>query len=379
MPENKNTSFVLDPWKNYEHLIGINESKAATMHNYRKALFFSKIPKIERKKKNDLVVMGTGLYLKLDQSLRQKTHVVISARDILKDYAILVNLRASFTLDLSIYGRVYNQLINHYKEEVFLNIKLALLEINPKILLLKSTIDPINRIWAYWASELGIKVICLQHGIFSTKAIPELMERDIVDFYISLGQKQAEIIEPVIPKYKHINFYESSNFICNLNKDTISVCFIGSDHERYSDKGKQNKQKILDIYHETIIALQKEKSTKYNFFYKMHPSETTNVKINSSVKIIKELDFKRIDIFFGIASSLLVQLSSLHKCAIQLRSKSLPLDNYQELGYCASIEIDKIKSKGLLAIIEENNTFPCLKEKSLSKIIASLLKLSGAS
>ena len=96
MLENKNTSFVLDPWKNYEHLIGINESKAATMHNYRKALLFSKIPKIERKKKNDLVVMGTGLYLKLDQSLRQKTHVVISARDILKDSVMFEHPVAAF-------------------------------------------------------------------------------------------------------------------------------------------------------------------------------------------------------------------------------------------------------------------------------------------
>ncbi len=91
------------------------------------------------------------------------------------------------------------KLLIKIKERFLLNIK-PIEKLIPRVLTSKiNNQNPINRIWAYWASELNIKVVCLQHGIFSTRAVPELMERDIVDFYISLG-KQSDILEPVIPK-----------------------------------------------------------------------------------------------------------------------------------------------------------------------------------
>jgi hypothetical protein len=168
--------------------------------------------------------------------------------------------------------------------------------------------------------------------------------------------------------------FESSSFSCELkNKKIVSICFIGSDEERYSELGRQIKENILDVYMELINILGKETGIKYKFYYKQHPSETKGNRITQLSRTINKNDYNKIDIFIGAASTLLMELASLHKCAIQLRSKSLQFDNYQKLGYCASIEIDKIKSEGLLAIIEENNTFPCLKEKSLSKIITSLL------
>ncbi len=34
----------------------------------------------------------------------------------------------------------------------------------------------------------------------------------------------------------------------NLNKKNLSVCFIGSDHERYSDKGNKIRKNIRYLY-----------------------------------------------------------------------------------------------------------------------------------
>ena len=318
--------------------------------------------------------MGTNIYKKLDSNLKQKTHVVISARDVLRDFSILGKLARSFTFDLSIYGRIYNQIINRGSSEEFLNVKHALDVIKPKVIILKSTIDPINRVWAFWANKLNIKVVCMQHGVFSSKASLEIMERNIVDHYITLGDKQSNIIKSIIPKRKHINLFESSSFSCKLkNKKTISICFIGTDYERYSEAGKINKEKVLDIYMNLINAISQDNGVEYKLFYKSHPSEAKGNKIMRLSKMIQKTDYDKIDIFFGAASTLLMELASLGKCAIQLRSKSLPLDNYQELGYCASIEINNIKDKGLLTILKENETYPCLKEKSLSDVIASIL------
>ncbi|MDC0965261.1 hypothetical protein OAS07_02625 [Candidatus Thioglobus sp.] len=374
MIKEKYFSNITDPWIDHMDVVGIPESRMATLNRYRQILFLSKFPRIEVKERRDILVIGTSIYKRLDSNLKQKTHVVISARDILRDFSILGKLVRSFTFDLAIYGRIYNQIINSSNSEEFLNIKHALDVIKPKIIILKSTIDPINRVWAFYAAELNIKVVCVQHGIFSSKTSPEVLEQDIVDYYVVSGDKQSEIISPIIPEHKHINLFESSSFSCELkNKKTISICFIGTDHEVYSEAGKRNKEKVLDIYIDLVNALSEDKCVKYKFFYKMHPSETKGNKVMRLAKIIQKTDYNKIDIFFGVASSLLMELASLQKCTIQLRSKSLPTDNYQELGYCATIEINKIKNEGLLNVLKENNTFPCLKEKGLSKIITSLL------
>ena len=374
MIKEKIFSNITDPWVDYMDVVGIPESRMATLNRYRQILFLSKFPKIEVKKRRDILVMGTSIYKRLDSNLKKKTHVVISARDALRDFSILGKLARSFTFDLAIYGRIYNQIINKSNLEEFLSVKHALSVIKPKVIILKSTIDPINRVWAFWANKLNIKVVCMQHGFFSSKSNPEIMERDIVDYYIALGIKQSEIISPIIPKHKHVNMFESSSFSCELkNKKTISICFIGTDHEVYSEAGIRNKEKVLDIYIDLINSLSLDNCVEYKLFYKMHPSETKGNKVMRLAKIIQKADFNKIDIFFGVASTLLMELASLHKCSIQLCSKSLPLDNYQELGYCASIEINKIKKEGLLTILEENKIFPCLKEKSLSEIVVSML------
>ena len=374
MIKEKDFSNITDPWIDHKDVVGISESRMATLNRYRQMLFLSKFPRIEVKKRRDILVMGTNIYKKLDSNLKQKTHVVISARDVLRDFSVLGKIARSFTFDLAIYGRIYNQIIDRSNSEEFFNVKHALDIIKPKIIILKSTIDPINRVWAFWANKLNIKVVCVQHGIFSSRVKLETIERDIVDYYITLGDKQSNIIKSIIPKRKHVNLFESSSFSCKLkNKKTISICFIGTDYERYSEAGKKKKEKVLDIYIELVNALSQDKDIEYKFFYKMHPSETKGNKIMRLSKMIQKADYDKIDIFFGTASTLLMELASLGKCAIQLRSKSLPLDNYQELGYCASIEINNIKDKGLLTILKENETYPCLKEKSLSKIVASIL------
>jgi len=372
--KNKDFSNIVDPWIDYKDVVGIPESRVATLNRYRQISFLSKFPRIEVKRRSDILVMGTNIYKKLDSNLKARTHVVISARDALRDFSILGKLARSFTFDLAIYGHIYNQIINSHNSDEFLNIRYTLSVIKPKVVILKSTIDPINRVWAFWAHKLNIKVVCIQHGIFSSRANLEMMERDIVDYYVVLGIKQSEIISPIIPEHKHINIFESGSFSCKLkDKKTISICFIGTDYERYSEAGKKRKEEVLDIYIDLINTLSQDKSVEYNFFYKMHPSETRGNKVIRLSKIIQKTDFNKIDVFFGVASTLLMELASLHRCAIQLRSKSIQMDNYQELGYCASIEIDKIKDKGLLTILEENNTFPCLKERSLSKVIDSIL------
>ena len=378
MIKEKNFSNIIDPWIEHIDISGMPESRFATLNRYRQLSYFKKIPTIEVQSRKDILVLGTGIYKSFDINLRKRTHVVISARDFLRDFLVLGEVFKSFTFNLSIYGMIYSQLVNKNQTDSFLNVKYALSVIKPKVIVLRSTIDPINRVWAFWANELNIKVVCIQHGIFSSKVNKNLLERDIVDYYVVLGTKQSEIISSIIPIHKHINIFESSSFIFQFeNKKKINICFIGSDYERYSEAGKIMKEKLLDIYTDLIQALSIDKSVEYKLFYKMHPSETKMNKVLRLAKTLKKTEYDKIDVFFGVTSTLLMDLSSRHKCVIQLRSKFLDVDNYQDLGYCASVDIDNIKARGLLSTLEKIKKYPCLKEKSLSKVIESISNLKS--
>ena len=92
MTKEKDFSNITDPWIDYKDVIGIPESRMATLNHYRQILFLSKLPRIEVKKRRDILVMGTSIYKRLDSNLKQKTHVVISARDVLRDFSILGKL-----------------------------------------------------------------------------------------------------------------------------------------------------------------------------------------------------------------------------------------------------------------------------------------------
>ena len=51
MKKIKEFSKVIDPWDQFKDNAGVQGSKVATLNSYRKALFFSKFPRIELKKR----------------------------------------------------------------------------------------------------------------------------------------------------------------------------------------------------------------------------------------------------------------------------------------------------------------------------------------
>jgi len=365
---------VINPWYGIKLDKKTRDSKNSIINNYRKILNYPLPPVISNNKHSEIIVIGFALFSKLPEKLKNKCHIVIKPRDLFNYKAQIIKKFKKITLDLKIYKKIYNSITNKKSFEHHY-IKNIIKKVYPKILIITSTIDPIQRLWAHHAKENGVKVICVQHGLFSSKNSSLALERNIVDYYFSINKDQSKLIQKIIPRKKHRLLYEESYFYYKLTKKTLNICLIGNDYERYGNEGIKLKNKTLKIYKSLIDLLSLEKKVKFNIFYKKHPSEKIYSRDINEVPFIDSKVFKSIDIFFGISSTLLFDLALKKKCAIQLSSRTLNFDKYERSSLCKTISIETIKKRGLVSLFPiDGIKIPCLKPKNLYVLLNNIIK-----
>ncbi len=366
---------VFDPWKGLENIKGVLDSKKALISNYK---IISKIPILPRFRmltKADFVIIGFSNYLKFSPKIKKKSHVIFKPRDIWHFKFKIFECFLNFTLDFKVYKEIYLKLTQPNKDNFYNDyyIKHTLEIVNPKVLIISSTIDPFQRLWVYWAKELRIKVVCIQHGVFASYSAPEIKERDIVDFYIGYTPQQSELIKKVIPIKKHRWLFSKDSFIYNFKKKrAITFCLVGTDYERYGNEGIKIKKNILKIYIKFIQYILEKSEINLIFIYKKHPSEKLFSPIDKYARIQAKVNYNSIDIFVGTKSTMLINAASMYKCAVQLLSNSIRQDNYQKLGFCLSVPLSEIRIKGLKILDGKEYRMPYLRSNNLSRIISEI-------
>lgn len=365
----------IDPWSDYGENQAVIASKNALMRNYKKLLFAPSFLKIYKRKKSKYAVIGLTLFNQLSNSQMDEAHIIFKPRDFIKQPLIIIKYFKNFTFNIGIYGKIYNSLKKSIDVECDFE-KKSLSLISPKILIVGSTMDPMQRLWIMAARDLGIMTVCIQHGVMSSLSPPEIKERDIVDFYFSYNRKQSENIQSMIPIEKHRWLFNSENYQqLPLRKNKITVCLIGSDYERYGDIGIKNKKSVIEIYTKLVNAINRIHGSSFaHFLYKQHPSESQDLLLDAGVKIVKNINEDQIDLFFGVASTYLINLASNNKLAIQVCAKSLlHVDRYEDYGFCKSIDLSLIEMSGLNLLIHDNLVIPKLVRKNFPVLIDELL------
>lgn len=369
----KNFFDVIDPWNEFNFIEGMEESRVSLLSTYKKIVKFPLPPRIFYNSYTEIVVIGATNFFRLSDDLKKKTHVVLKPRDLFRHTKHIFKIFKNFTLDLKIYKNIYKQLINNDNKN-YEYINKILLDLKPKILIISSTIDPVQRVWAYWAKELGIKILCIQHGVFSSLSAPELLERDIVDYYFSLCKTQSKLIESIIPIQKHRYLFSESSFKYKISKaQKLKLCLIGTDHERYGLKGRKNKSSIIKIYIKLIKLILTNLKIDHDLFYNKHPSEELFGEIKDYVKIIENSDLNTIDIFFGIASTQLLNMASENRCAIQISSKDFPQDKYENYNFCKTFDLEEIEKNSFEFLNKDTLTIPCLKKNNFNNNLIKIL------
>lgn len=288
----------------------------------------------------------------------------MSARDLLR----LQTFPKSFTYDLKAYGDVLDAVRNKCSKrliELETRIQKTFKIVKPKIFVANSTLDPINRMWLKVASANGITTVCLQHGVYSKQHHALGMEDDIVDHYIALDSSQGSIVESAIEKNKIQLLGKKCFFDWAPKKNVLKVCFVGEDWERYGQE--DIKRMIIDQYKKIINCL--PGSGKYIFYYKRHPSEKNSFNIENVTTNLKNKYKDNADIYIGFTSSLLRDVSSRGKLAIQIFDPKTIADDFSECGYCLTVRNSDDCVTDIYNIISNKQLVPFIEERKLDNLL----------
>jgi hypothetical protein len=334
----------------------------ATLENYKKVSKLPIQPTLAWIKPKDVMLFGVRGWDRLSTASRGNSHLVLRARDPLR----LGQFPPSFNYDLKAYRQLYQAILTKDclpLKDLEKKIIRVFDKVQPNVFLANCTIDPIGRLWIKEAGRRKVKTICLQHGIY-TRSIPGYaQEEDIVDRYIALDDIQAKIISRNIPHYKIVTLGDKSGFQWESCQRPLRICLVGEDWERYGLQGI--KKIIIQTYTNIVKNLS---SPQFKFFYKPHPSEINSYGISSLVEITASVESQ--DVFIGFTSSLLKDMATKHKLAIQIQSQQVPADNFEVNGYCLSIDEDLKLSQRIKDILSNGTWSPCIKNNSLESLLS---------
>jgi hypothetical protein len=331
---------------------------------YSRVAKLSFVPVLGVSRESNLLVLGAKIFNQLNKEARGRTHLVLTARDILR----CASLPRSLTYDLKSYDQLYS-LIENDDEEAYAACKnraeLILMRTQANVIIANSTIDPINRLWLKVGGDLGLRTVCIQHGVYS-EAIPRyVLEEDIIDRYIALDDGQASILQKNIPREKIVSLGVRDTFKREAASNNLKFCFVGEDWERYGleDVKRMLTQKYIDVA--TFL-----KSHGYeDFCYKPHPSETMLNNIDKSMDILQSRNSHAPDVYFGFSSTLLKEMSSQSKLAIQFLDEKTRAENFQSLGYCLTIENDANLYNKILDILFSPQEVPFIRNSDLESVV----------
>jgi hypothetical protein len=348
----------------YDDKSNISVWGKSILHSYERVSRLAWLPRISWSASRPIVVIGSRIHGKMGVDGRGRSHVVLSARDPMR-----MSFRpTSFSYDLKAYRAVCEAMLRGNCTELessLSRIRRDLIRISPQILVVNSTIDPICRLWIFAAKELGIKIYCLQHGVYA-KEIPNFaQEQDVVDFYIALDNIQRDIVGRNIDIKKIVTLGERDFFKWKTRGASSSICFVGEDWERYGHESL--KKKIIEVYMELAIYL---RGMGFNsMWYKPHPSESNMFGIDKYVSILSNRDIGTPDVFIGFSSSLLRDVSSRGRLAIQILDSDTKADNFQNNGYCLTVVKNKNITHDLKNIILCDQVSPFIRDRALEALL----------
>ena len=324
------------------------------------------VPTLGFYRRSDWLVLGSRIFNQLSPTLKSKSHLAMSARDLFR----CNSFPHSLSYDLKTYADI-NALFETADDSRFVlcrsRVEKVISRTCAKFLVVNSTIDPINRLWLQVAKSAGLKTICVQHGVYSNNIPSFVLEEDIVDEYISLDQGQSDIVSKNIPRHKIKILGLKAAFDWVPPDRPLRVCFVGEDWERYGYDDL--KISIISTYKKIILSSYSK--TWGALFYKPHPSEQMFLDIMEYTSLLRVNDIDLPDVYIGFASTFLKEMGSRHKLVIQIFDVRTQSENFQQLGYCLSLPNDALLPEAISGLLNSPQQVRFIKNAELSQILCN--------
>lgn len=289
-----------------------------------------------RPKKRKYVFIGAK-YKSLIRGLPRSDVLVVGG---VRQLVYAMFCRVSFKSNVNLYAdiiKAYQTNDNKLLCKLRDGIAAELSKYSPEFLVVVSDSLPMERLWIESARKLGVKSLCIQHGLFSS-AGSDINDGKFADIMFVFDDLQKRIVEistnrkvQVLGYHSDIKKYASKSF------GPLRVCILGQPYPQYYAE----KSEIYFDYMADLISTLKEND--YVFKYKPHPSEKNANYLNSenlsglvyNKSMSKALnDF---DCFISLTSTALLEVTLAGKCAIQIYDDKLSDEWFEDYGYSSSI------------------------------------------
>jgi hypothetical protein len=223
-------------------------------------------------------------------------------------------------------------------------IEKCLIVLSPRAIILSNDSLFLERVIAYAARNVGIKIVTLQDGLFMDSSPSHIYHGRYSDFIMLWGEyfKEVYLKNKVCDPSRIIvmgyPFEINATIKKSLCVSNIVVCMLGQPWESYySDLWDAKCRHIRMLY--TIC-----RKLGFEFIYRPHPFEVKKTLISTfpwlnftSKNESLEDSIYKYDIFLSQSSTALVEAAIRGKYAVQLIDASFLTENYQELGVCYAV------------------------------------------
>lgn len=279
-------------------------------------------------RKRDCLVIGLGLVEKLRAVGTVDTfNIILTGRDFRRLKYIPKN--SGLVACLGFYGRFYRLFVsNKGSGSICSKIDYILGQSGAKVLIVNNTISPFNIAFAFRAKFFGIKVIVVQHGIYSEFVVREKIDRCCFDRFFFLNSRQQNILTPLFIKNGCLGeFYNLGRnvelwFMTQKKWCDIKIGFVGVDIEKQSYVGE--KLMILNHYSSLAMAIE-SRFPGVRFVYRCHPSE-----IDKGQRFFdtEEHGSAKCDFYIGVFSTFLLDCLEIGIPSVQILLKGIVVDEF---------------------------------------------------
>ena len=259
-------------------------------------------------------------------------------------------------------GRLYLKdplLAGRRAQRLMRHIQALLRRIDPGYLVVSNDSLFLERFFVVCARELGIRTICIQHGLFHEATAFETLDGFFADYMFVWGPAMARIYETNgydMRKMRVLGYHSNvpKAGAGAIRKDRI--CILGealdTHNVRLAVKSKAT--------YESACTILRESDKRIQIYYKPHPAEKDEAYRPAGVTLFRgnlKQSMQFFDVFVGTSSSAILEASLNGKIGIQIYDREYAADNFQDMGYAYSLPVEALSDlAGLLRSVDRSYT-----------------------
>lgn len=207
-----------------------------------------------------------------------------------------------------------------------------LAKMNPEYLVLWNDAMFVERLLVFCGRQVGVRSICIQHGIFHDTFDRRLLDGYYADYMFVWGKSQADLYQGCgfdKGKLRIMGYpYRVENLCCSKNDNV--VCLLGENIEIIDKELGAKKRCVYEKIAEFLL------DHDYKVVYKPHPFENDKKFLPSNIEILSiglSKAFDKYNKFIALTSTALLEATLHGKIAVQYLDDDFGGCNFSLKGF----------------------------------------------